>query len=402
MFVGTRHLDRMLGILNTQLPRDRATVRPRLAARPQPGHGYVLYAHVPFCERLCTYCSFNRFLFNEERARAYFEHLRDEMRMVADLGYDFDSMYVGGGTPTILLDELCETIDLARELFSITEVSSETSPNHLGPELVETLDGRVAAALGGRAELRRRAAPADGPLRQVRHRRGDPRAPRGDRGHVPLAQRRHDLQLPEPDRGHAAAATSSCVKETGANQTTFYPLMASPAASPRARRRRSARSTTSARRATTALVDRGAGAGRSSPRARGRSRATADGMIDEYIVDYAEYVGIGSGALSFLDGTIYGNTFSLAEYGDAHRAPGRMARRQARAAATAAGASMRYRFVTDLFGLRLDKRRFRRDFGVPVELGLPAEIAFMRWSGALATNTPRRSRSPTRAATCCW
>ena len=38
-------------------------------------------------------------------------------------------------------------------------------------------------------------------------------------------------------------------------------------------------------------------------------------MIDEYIVDFPEYVGIGSGALSFLDGTIYGNTFSLGEYG---------------------------------------------------------------------------------------
>ena len=108
-------------------------------------------------------------------------------------------------------------------------------------------------------------------------------------------------------------------------------------------------------------------------------------MIDEYIVDFPEYVGIGSGALSFLDGTIYGNTFSLGEYS---------ARIEARTMAIVKkgrkygrGASMRYRFVTDMFGLRLDKRRFRRDFGVPVELGLPVEIAFLTMVGAIATNT---------------
>ena len=39
-------------------------------------------------------------------------------------------------------------------------------------------------------------------------------------------------------------------------------------------------------------------------------------MIDEYIVDYEEYVGIGSGAFSYLDGALYVNTFSLREYGE--------------------------------------------------------------------------------------
>jgi menaquinone C8-methyltransferase len=39
-------------------------------------------------------------------------------------------------------------------------------------------------------------------------------------------------------------------------------------------------------------------------------------MIDEYIVDYEDYVGIGSGAFSFLDGALYVNTFSLGEYNE--------------------------------------------------------------------------------------
>jgi coproporphyrinogen III oxidase-like Fe-S oxidoreductase len=94
---------------------------------------------------------------------------------------------------------------------------------------------------------------------------------------------------------------------------------------------------------------------------------------------------VGSGALSFLDGTIYGNTFSLAEYG-ARVDSGRMAVvRQGKRYGFFA--QMRYRFVTDLFGLRLDKARFRRDFGIPAEVGLAAEIAFMTLVGGIATNT---------------
>ena len=43
---------------------------------------------------------------------------------------------------------------------------------------------------------------------------------------------------------------------------------------------------------------------------------------------------------------------------------------------------MRYRFMMQLFGLRLDKRQFREDFGVDIEKGLPIEMAFMRLAGA--------------------
>ena len=47
---------------------------------------------------------------------------------------------------------------------------------------------------------------------------------------------------------------------------------------------------------------------------------------------------------------------------------------------------MRYRFMMGLFGLRLDKQHFARDFGVSVEQGLRPEMTFMRTAGAFATN----------------
>ena len=108
-----------------------------------PGQKYMLYMHVPFCERLCPYCSFNRYPFREEVARPYFANMRKEMLMLKDLGYDFESIYVGGGTPTVMIDELCETLDMARDNFNIREVASETNPNHLTQPWLDKLQGRV-------------------------------------------------------------------------------------------------------------------------------------------------------------------------------------------------------------------------------------------------------------------
>jgi len=43
--------------------------------RPQPGKEYLLYVHIPFCEELCPYCSFNRFVLERDLAREYFKAL---------------------------------------------------------------------------------------------------------------------------------------------------------------------------------------------------------------------------------------------------------------------------------------------------------------------------------------
>jgi len=48
-----------------------------------------------------------------------------------DKGYDFNGIYVGGGTPTVLVDELESTLSLARECFAVGEISVETNPDHL-------------------------------------------------------------------------------------------------------------------------------------------------------------------------------------------------------------------------------------------------------------------------------
>ena len=382
---------------------------------PKPGQKYMLYAHVPFCQKLCPYCSFNRFPFSEERALPYFEALRREMRMLADLGYDFDSMYVGGGTPTIMIDELCKTIDLARELFSIREVSSETNPNHLVPEYLEKLAGRVQRLSVGVQSF------DDGLLKQM---------DRYDKyGCADEIVERIKVAVPYFTSMNAdmifnfPAQTEDMlihdierIVESGATQTTFYPLMASPSVE-RSLARTVGKVDYDREQRFYEIIDElltggdkplfthsscwtynrfdydagvGAGAPASNPSA-GSSPADADangdgqGMIDEYVVRYEEYPAIGSGGITYLGQSLYVNTFSLREYSEAIAA-GRM---------SIMGKTdfnihdrMRYRFLMQLFGLRLDKRAFERDFGMTVEHGLPAEMLVMKAAGAFATDTP--------------
>jgi menaquinone C8-methyltransferase len=344
---------------------------------PTPGKTYLLYAHVPFCERLCTYCSFNRFIFSEPIASRYFAQLREEMRIVANLGYRFGALYVGGGTPTILVDELCKTIDLARELFRIREVSAETSPNQLGPELADRLEGRVDRMSVGVQSFN------DTLLRQMdrydKYGSGADLFKAISGAHDLFHSLNVDMIFNFPSQTSAMLSRDvQLLKETGCNQATFYPLMASPDTA-RNLSRTIGRVDMTREGRYYELVDREV-AGHFEPASAWTFSKEKGGMIDEYIVDYDEYVGIGSGAQSFLGGRIFVNTFSLSDYAKRVGA-GQLSLSEA-GPQYSHRSLMRYRFVVDLFGLRLDKARFRADFGVPVERALWPEMSFMRAAGA--------------------
>ncbi len=350
---------------------------------PKPGEKYMLYIHIPFCERLCPYCSFNRFPFEEDKARAYFANLRKEMDMVARLGYDFDSLYVGGGTPTILIDELAKTIQQARDTFSIDEVSSETNPNHLTPEYVEKLDGMVQRLSVGVQSF------DDSLLKQM------DRYDKYGSAEVILQRVREvadarvfkslnvDMIFNFPAQTEDMLINDlAAILESHTNQTTFYPLMASPAVE-------------KSLAATVGEVDYAreqrfyeiiceALTGGDNPAFSFGDAWTfndsSSAMIDEYIIDYEEYPALGSGGMSFLDEKLFVNTFSVNEYAARINA-GKMS--VAKVTKFSKRDHMRYRFMMQLFGLRIDKKAWERDFGCTVAAGLPAEYAFFKTSGAI-------------------
>jgi coproporphyrinogen III oxidase-like Fe-S oxidoreductase len=64
--------------------------------------------------------------------------------MYGDIGFEFSSVYVGGGTPTVLPREIGILLEDLQKRFGIKEVSLETNPNHLTDEIVTILkDGGV-------------------------------------------------------------------------------------------------------------------------------------------------------------------------------------------------------------------------------------------------------------------
>jgi coproporphyrinogen III oxidase-like Fe-S oxidoreductase len=361
---------------------------------PHPGQDYLLYAHVPFCERLCPYCSFNRYPFSEARAIPYFENLRREMRMLREMGYDFTSLYVGGGTPTIMLDELCKTIDLARELFSLRAVSSETNPNHLTPQVVDALSQRVQRLSVGVQSF-------DDNLLQQMERYGTYGSGLQTLERIMAVRDRFaslnvDMIFNFPSQTEELLINDlAYILESKTSQVTFYPLMASPAVAHSLARsvghvdyRREERYYRLICEALTGGDDAPYEFG-SAWTFNARTAVACDfaplsadtPMIDEYIVDYEEYPAIGSGGLSYLDGSLYVNTFSVQDYNAAIE-NGRMSV-MGRTPFTAWD-RMRYRFMMQLFGLRLDKRQWRRDFGCSVARGLPAEYAFFKAVGAFS------------------
>jgi len=81
-----------------------------------------LYVHVPFCASVCPYCDFAVTLAGEERRRDYIAGIGREAAMAAAEGLAFDTVYLGGGTPSALsADQLAEILDGVRGRLQVGE-----------------------------------------------------------------------------------------------------------------------------------------------------------------------------------------------------------------------------------------------------------------------------------------
>jgi oxygen-independent coproporphyrinogen-3 oxidase len=105
-----------------------------------------LYIHVPFCGTVCPYCDFAVQTGGPAARQAYVDGVQAEISMIAATGFaagvKFDTIYLGGGTPSALApSQLGSIIDQARELLPIEAdawVTLEANP--------EDVDGERAQA----------------------------------------------------------------------------------------------------------------------------------------------------------------------------------------------------------------------------------------------------------------
>lgn len=287
---------------NPRIPPAGATPPPRL-----------LYLHVPFCEKLCPYCSFNRVVFEADLCRRYFNALRQEIRLYRELGYVFGGIYVGGGTPTVMIEELVETLAVARDCFPIREISVETNPNHLTEKnllrLREAHVNRLSVGVQSfdddllkRMDRYEKYGSGEAIARRLKELKGVFDTLNADMIFNFPSQ---DLNMLNRDL--------DILMDIEAEQVTFYPLMISDV---------------TRRKVIDALGDVNGGnekrfyreiVRRLTPAYRFSSAwcfSRKGTMIDEYIVDYDEYAGLGSGSIGYLNGICYANTFHIPAYID--------------------------------------------------------------------------------------
>jgi len=126
-----------------------------------------LYVHVPFCSSRCSYCDFATGLYQRELAEAYVSALVAEIKSSHYQGEHADTIYFGGGTPSLLtpaqLDRILVTLHDHFAIDPASEITLEINPGSVNEEKLcdvrsvginrasfgaQTFDDRELAKLG--------------------------------------------------------------------------------------------------------------------------------------------------------------------------------------------------------------------------------------------------------------
>ncbi len=100
-----------------------------------------IYIHIPFCKQACTYCNFH-FSVSLKNKTALIKALVKEIELSSEFIDDknIETIYVGGGTPSLLNEEDLRCIfDALRKKFSITadaEITLEANPDDINMEVL--------------------------------------------------------------------------------------------------------------------------------------------------------------------------------------------------------------------------------------------------------------------------
>jgi oxygen-independent coproporphyrinogen-3 oxidase len=111
-----------------------------------------LYVHLPFCAHRCGYCDFVTVVGRSGEHAAYVDALLRELELQAGLvAPELETIYLGGGTPTLLAAPALER--LLASLPSATEVTIEANPETVTPELADRLrrNGVTRVSIGAQS-----------------------------------------------------------------------------------------------------------------------------------------------------------------------------------------------------------------------------------------------------------
>lgn len=343
---------------------------------PSSQKSTMLYAHIPFCHTFCPYCSFHKYAYDEQIAQNYFQNLRKELECVKAKGFDFHTMVVGGGTTLINENELLKTLELCKKLFSIKEISCESDPNHIEPSKLKRFQGLIDRLSCGVQsfddEILKKVA------RYQKFGSGKELCEKLEKAMGILPILSIDLIFNFPFQSKEQLLNDlSIAKKLAPQQITTYPLMKS--------------------NLTKEAIAKAFGVSFKDNEFEFyhiiceffkdyvQNNAWSfslekNSLNDEYVSSHHEYVGVGSGAFSFLNGELLINAFNLKDYamlidkkGDANIAKTTFKRKDI----------LRYIFLTEMFSGELNIARFNQHLTCNLEKELRCELLGLKIAGAV-------------------
>src|SRR5688572_12246309 len=91
-----------------------------------------LYIHIPFCRSRCSYCDFATGIYQGELAARYVRAVVDEIATSLNAGARVDTVYFGGGTPSLLtpdqLDQILSALHRQFDVDGASEITVEMNP----------------------------------------------------------------------------------------------------------------------------------------------------------------------------------------------------------------------------------------------------------------------------------
>lgn len=107
-----------------------------------------IYVHVPFCRSKCQYCDFYSLTTKDDRLLdGYLDAVCAHIRESGELcpGYEVDTIYFGGGTPSYFgADGIAAILSAIRKSFDVAyaaEITFEANPDSVTPKLLRRLRG---------------------------------------------------------------------------------------------------------------------------------------------------------------------------------------------------------------------------------------------------------------------
>ncbi len=279
--------------------------------KPKKSSRYLLYIHIPFCEELCPYCSFVSIKMQTGLVVAYFAALQKEITLYHQAGYVFDSVYIGGGTPTIAPENLEALIAFVKNRWEIGQISVETNPNRFTVEMAQSLKvagvNRLSVGVQSFNDKILKSIKRFEHYGSGKEVRGKLLTIRGIFDTVNV-----DMIFNFPNQTEENLRNDiKILKEINADQITWYPLMVSEAKKGEILKQCGKVDYAQEKRFYHLIVDE---LTNDYTQKSVWCFSRKEGMIDEYILSHEEYAGVGRGSWGQIGGAAYSNTFSLEDY----------------------------------------------------------------------------------------